>query len=203
MENYWDKCVLLWDRSKFKRSIPHDPSTNTPSLYSAPASKTYRSFVATFEACKAAFYRREHVLQVPGLRERTPEELVANKNIHLHDAPVADADKVREDDNTVKMSNRSGDLPPSFAPSKQAERQGPLTFDPSPPAAEEDDPTLTATDDQAKLMEWHYHLGHASFKALKQVAKNGEIPKRLAKVTPPKCAGCLFGAMTKIPWRGK
>ncbi len=32
---------------------------------------------------------------------------------------------------------------------------------------------------------------------------NGEIPKKLAKVTLPKCAGCLFGAMTKIPWRGK
>ena len=52
-------------------------------------------------------------------------------------------------------------------------------------------------------MQWHYCLGHASFKALKQMAKNGEIPKQLAKVPPPKCAGCLFGAMTKIPWRGK
>jgi hypothetical protein len=30
-----------------------------------------------------------------------------------------------------------------------------------------------------------------------------KIPKKLAKVAPPKCAGCLFGAMTKIPWRGK
>jgi hypothetical protein len=38
---------------------------------------------------------------------------------------------------------------------------------------------------------------------LKQLAINCEIPKKLAKVTLPKCAGCLFGAMTKIPWRGK
>ena len=110
---------------------------------------------------------------------------------------------MREDDNAVKMSNRSGDLPPSYAPSKQAERQGLLTFDPSPPAAEDDYPTLAAANDQAELMQWHYCLGHASFKALKQMAKNGEIPKQLAKVPPPKCAGCLFGAMTKIPWRGK
>ena len=110
---------------------------------------------------------------------------------------------MREDDDTVKASNRSGDLPPSYAPSEQAIRQGPLTFDPLPPAAEDDDPTLAAANNQAKLMRWHYHLGHASFKALKQMAKNWEIPKRLAKVTPPKCAGCLFGAMTKMPWRGK
>ena len=52
-------------------------------------------------------------------------------------------------------------------------------------------------------MQWHYCLGHASFKALKQMAKNGGIPKQLAKVMPTKCAGCLFSAMTKIPWRVK
>jgi len=28
-------------------------------------------------------------------------------------------------------------------------------------------------------------------------------PQEAGKITPPKCAGCLFGAMTKIPWRGK
>jgi hypothetical protein len=111
--------------------------TNTPIFHSAPSSKAYRAFAATFEA------------------------------------------------------------------SEHAERRGPLTFDPSPPAAEEDDSTLAAADDQAELMRWHYRLGHASFKSLKEMATNREIPKRLAKVHPPKCAGCLFGAMTKLPWRGK
>jgi hypothetical protein len=52
-------------------------------------------------------------------------------------------------------------------------------------------------------MRWHYRLGHASFAALKQMAKQGDKPKKLAKVPPPKCAGCLFGTMTKLPWCGK
>jgi hypothetical protein len=52
-------------------------------------------------------------------------------------------------------------------------------------------------------MQWHYRLGHLSFPKLKVLAKNGEIPRCLAKVPPPKCAGCLFGAMTKTPWHGK
>jgi hypothetical protein len=30
-----------------------------------------------------------------------------------------------------------------------------------------------------------------------------KIPKKIAKVLPPKCAGCLFGAMTKLSWQGK
>jgi hypothetical protein len=38
---------------------------------------------------------------------------------------------------------------------------------------------------------------------LKQLALNGKIPRKFAKVPPPKCAGCLFGVMTKLPWRGK
>jgi len=40
-------------------------------------------------------------------------------------------------------------------------------------------------------------------KITKPLALNGEIPKKLVKVTPPKCVGCLFSVMTKIPWRGK
>jgi hypothetical protein len=49
-------------------------------------------------------------------------------------------------------------------------------------------------------MRWHYRLGHLSFSKLKQLALNGEIPKTLAKVLPLKSTGCLFGAMTKLPW---
>jgi hypothetical protein len=52
-------------------------------------------------------------------------------------------------------------------------------------------------------MRWHYRLSHLTFPKLKQLAFNGKIPKKLAKVLPPKCAGCLFGAMTELPWQGK
>ncbi len=60
-----------------------------------------------------------------------------------------------------------------------------------------------AANEQAKLMQWHYRLGHLTFPKLKQLALNGKIPKNLAKVLPPKCAGCLFGAMTKLPWQSQ
>jgi transposase InsO family protein len=62
---------------------------------------------------------------------------------------------------------------------------------------------MIATDDQAELLRWHCRLGHLPFPALCQLAKNGEIPKRLTKVKPPRCAGCLFGKMTKVPWQTK
>jgi hypothetical protein len=52
-------------------------------------------------------------------------------------------------------------------------------------------------------MRWHYYLGHLTLPKLKQLALNGKTPKKLTKVLPPKCAGCLFGVMTKLPWQGK
>jgi hypothetical protein len=58
MENHWDKCVLLWRGGRFRRSIPHSPTTNTPSFHTAAASKTYSAFAATFEACEASFFQR-------------------------------------------------------------------------------------------------------------------------------------------------
>ena len=60
-----------------------------------------------------------------------------------------------------------------------------------------------ADDPQAELMRWHCRLGHLPFNDMKKLAENGEIPKKLAKANPSRCAGCLFGAMTKIPWQTK
>jgi hypothetical protein len=80
---------------------------------------------------------------------------------------------------------------------------GPLTFNVNPELEEDEHVYLAAVDNQAELMRWHYRLGHLSFSKLKQLALNGKIPQLLAKVKPPACAGCLFGAMTKVPWRGR
>jgi hypothetical protein len=53
------------------------------------------------------------------------------------------------------------------------------------------------------MLRWHYRLGHLSFKRIKGMAELVIMPKRLSKVTPPKCTGCMFGSMTKKPWRSK
>jgi hypothetical protein len=80
---------------------------------------------------------------------------------------------------------------------------GALTFNPPPLLKEEKELQLIAANNQAELMRWHYRLGHLLFAKLKMLAKNGEILCHLAKVPAPKCAGCLFGTMTKLPWCSK
>ncbi len=85
---------------------------------------------------------------------------------------------------------------------KQTTRMVPLTFDANLRLEEDEHVYLAPFDDKAKLMRWHYLLGHLAFSKLKQLALNGRIPQQLAKVKPPACTGCLFGAMTKVlPWK--
>jgi hypothetical protein len=202
MGSYRDSCVLNWRGGK--KTVPFQPTTNVPVFYTASSSRSYRVFAATFEAIEAPYFRQEKVLEFPGLRDLmvdiVPEEFVAEENLN-YNKEVSVNEGVSENNESIKTLN----LPPPPAdknPSK-AIRRGPFTFDPSPSQEEGEDTQLAAANDQTKLMRWHYHLGHLPFVKLKQLALNKEIPKKLVKVKPPKCAGCLFGAMTRIPWRGR
>ena len=128
------------------------------------------------------------------------EEFTAKENVHadIPKKPITDSEGATRDNLTMQVSNLlsgKGDKE-----EKETTRMGPLTFDVNPELDEDDKHIyLAAVDNQAKLMRWHYYLGHLSFTKLKQLALNGKIPRCLAKVKPLTCAGCLFGAMTKVP----
>ncbi len=139
---------------------------------------------------------------MPG-RLHLDEEFTAKENVHANipKKPITDSEGAMSNNLTVQASNflsGKGDKE-----EKQTTRMGPLTFDVNPKLEEDKHVYQAAVDNQAELMRWHYRLGHLSFTKLKQLALNGKIPQRLAKVKPPACAGCLFGAMTKVPWRGR
>ncbi len=135
---------------------------------------------------------------MPG-RLHPDKEFTAKENVHANipKKPIMDSEGATSDNLTVQASNLlsgKGDKE-----EKETTRMGPLTFDINPELEEGKHVYLAAVGNQAKLMRWHYCLGHLSFSKLKQLALNGKIHQRLAKVKPPACAGCLFGAMTKVP----
>jgi hypothetical protein len=155
---------------------------------------------------ETSFFQRKKVLQFPGRHDLMdnidPAEIVAEETLNYKEKETSEDEGVTEDNETIKTSNvlspAASEEPPS-----EALHNGPLTFDPRPQEEEDEHTTLAASDDQAELMRWHYRLRHLPFLRLKQLAINSETPKKLAKVAPPKCAGCLFGAMTTVPWCGK
>ncbi len=186
--------------------IPYDPPTKVPILYNAALLLTYLAFAATFEAMEAPFFWRERVLQFPGRRrtvdepELVPEEFVVEENVNYW-KDVSASEGANADNRMVNTANLL--WPPLQEKPSRVTRRGPLTLDPSPPTEEAEDVQLLTTNEQAKFMWYHYCLCHLTFPKLKQLALNGKIQKNLTKVLPPKCAGCLFGAMTKLPWQGK
>jgi hypothetical protein len=110
MRNFDDCCILFWDGGQ--KTIPFSTTTNVPTFFTAPSSRTYQTFAATsFEVCEATFFQRETALQVPGctlLRENaeiTPEEFVAEEDFHRGNRKQLIDDKVNEDDETIRTSN--------------------------------------------------------------------------------------------------
>ncbi len=192
-----------WGQAKYQKLIPYDPSTNVPILYTTASSCAYRAFATTFEAMEAPFFRWEGVLQFPGCGctieepKLIPEEFVAKEKVNYR-KNVSASEGANADNRTVKTEHLS--LPQQQQELLKVTQQGPLTFDPSPPTEEAKDVQLSAANKQAELMQWHYRLGNLTFPKLKQLALNGNISKKLTKVLPPKCVGCLFGMMTKLPW---
>jgi hypothetical protein len=122
------------------------------------------------------------------------EEFVVEENVNIKRPMSVGA--VRADDDTFPTSNPP--LPQEDAKHPDTLQQAALTFDPSPPMEKAKEYSIEAPDNQAELMCWHYCLGNLSFKKLQQLACHGEIPKRLVNVSAPRCAGCLFGAMTEV-----
>ena len=114
------------------------------------------------------------------------------------------------DDETDKPTNPSAEGPITMTPSdtptdkpQRSESEGVTTdFTVNPtiiPSDDQDEPLLKS--DQAALIRLHEQLSHCSFAQLKQMAEQGIIPRKLAKVPPPKCPSCLYGKAHWKPWR--
>jgi hypothetical protein len=166
--------TLIWNQRRHQQTIPYHPLTNTPSFRTAPASRTYRAFVALFEAAEAQYHQWEHILQMPG-QLHLDKEFTAKENVHTNilTKPLTDSEGATSDNLTVQASNLSSEK--GDKEEKQATRMGPLTFNVNPKLKEDKHVYLAAVDDQAKLMRWHYRLGPLSLSKLKQLALNGKI----------------------------
>jgi hypothetical protein len=55
----------------------------------------------------------------------------------------------------------------------------------------------------AELLRLHYRFDHLPIPKLQQMAKQGVLPKRLAKCAAPTCSACLFAKAQRKPWRSK
>jgi hypothetical protein len=157
MENNNTQCVLVWGQGKYKKLIPFNVTSNVPILYSASSSLAYHAYTTTFEALEALFFRREHVFQFPGLRQRddlAKQEFVAKENINYKKGKSASEGAINHNNETIKTSNKSSPAEGGAEEeSNTSARMNALTFDPAPPLKEDKEFYLAAANNHTKVMQ--------------------------------------------------
>jgi hypothetical protein len=66
-----------------------------------------------------------------------------------------------------------------------------------------DEESRQPVSEMSQLLALHHQYGHIPMRKLQEMAKQGILPRRLAKCDIPTCSACLFARATKRPWRGK
>jgi GAG-pre-integrase domain len=63
--------------------------------------------------------------------------------------------------------------------------------------------TVQEIINQRELLALHYRLGHLSMNKVQRLAAVGLLPSKIAQCKIPICQSCMYGMMTRQPWRTK
>jgi hypothetical protein len=191
---YADTLELHWNQRQQRRTVHIDPGTNIFIMQSAP---TYTPHNNRFVAFNHA------IEEIDG-----DQYEMATKDI------MCMASNVIPDDESVSEGNGSEETEiQTLEPRREnQERYHPdlpntvfNTPDTNPNHATHlippEDTKIQSNTAQARLLAWHYRLGHIPFGKIRQLAARGDLPSDMATCPTPRCAACMFGKMTRRAWR--
>ena len=173
-----DKCILYWNKRKNRLTIPLTKSTNVATFSQSPG---YNQYGLYCQEAKITGWDEENILIA------SPAGIVSDD----------------EEDEIKRPVTQTG----SDYKAWQTSQPSPCDFNINGPSNEgqgrKASPPSTMDDNTQMLLKLHQRMGHISFKKLQILAKEGAIPKQLAKCDIPVCTSCTYSTMTKRPWRGK
>ena len=126
--------------------------------------------------------------------------------------PLADPYPVE----TVNSEGEDSDIKPTTAINFENGRPtvnvipNEIQFSPDTNAGAADTPQAKHKRHQSKeentmseMLRDHQRLGHISFDRIREMARQGLLPKRYVKCPTPACSACLYGKATRKKWRTK
>ena len=175
------QVTLQWKQRRYTRTVPLTKGTNVGTMRLAPGYSRYRAMV--------------HKGTIPTM-ECSPH-LITDDDMDGTYIPTTDNPWTQEKPQSVEPTTL--DLDMSTAPPSKT------TGIPVVEPDEDDLSTQTSrpTTDEALLLQLHQRMGHIPEARLLEMAKNGTVPKRLAKIRLPMCAACQYAKATRKPWRNK
>ena len=162
--------TLFWSQRQFVKTVPLDPRTNVGLTTTAAGTRSYHTFCAMIntDETKEANIFTTHVIPDNDDESFQPSDPVA---------PPA------QEEEPVASPKQSPEGPV----------QGPMTtivgLGPIPQVIPED-PEPTSLNPHDELLRWHYCQGHLPFEWVKQLARTGQLPKKLLTCKKPLFAAC-------------
>ena len=170
--------ILQWgEGGKYKRTVPLCPSTNVATLYMAPGYRNYDIYCKEAKLIPTEEDANPHTLSSQDAEEGKTCKIAFNPLSHR-----------------VEWTSSSNDDKP-----REFDLNGPS----SSKATKQHSDTLNMSFEARDMLKLHYKLGHMPFAKMREMARQGHIPKQFAKCDVPLCSACIYAKQTRKPWRNK
>jgi hypothetical protein len=205
--------MIVWGQQKYRKIIPFDKS-NVATFSTMPGCKAFRIFCACFEAGQDNEGLEEGLQdtiafdatlivddeadndEVARNDEHEPDDDKSNTPITIQGGCQRDAiisDEQSKGDNTGYIVKSMGHHDIFYEKDKNVAvvEDG------------EDDAFEGRLKPTAKVLLWHFQLGHIPFSRIQTMAKEGLLPRSLSNCRLPKCSSRMYGKMTRRAKRTK
>ena len=201
-----DSCrvILQWAQRKYKMTVPLGKNDNVATFHLAPGIKQFTAFCAEIK-------NDDHnpIIADPAYIS-DDDDSIGGDNNNDDDIPISEGGngiQSHKSHNKYGLSHRQRENTEANTPVPV-----PTDFDLDGPMPTNQEDSMNVVDDEedcqptniaAELLRYHQRYNHLSFAKLQEMAKQGEIPKQMAKCPIPACSACMFAKATKKRWRDK
>ena len=197
----FDKCVLFWNRRHNQLDVQLGPNDNVATFYLAPG---FNNFSLFCQQCNIDY----HQSQEEPITAMPAGVITDDENDDDDDDVIPPKPKYHSfwDTLTTKFSRKPVDKNKSRNPQPRStdfDLNGPTRTGEPPPVVIDEEEEKQHTTPAQILLRYHHRFNHISMAKLQNMAKQGIIPRHLAKIHPPACSACLFSKMTRRQWRNK
>ena len=192
--------TLFWAQRRYAKTVPLDSKTNVGLTTTAAGARSFRAFCANIKVPETVQPNIFTTHVIPddddeSFQPKDPIELPNSDTEEMVDAPGEIDEPVTPGSPQTTVMPQTKET--QVQPKTTMVDLGPLTH----VIPEDQEPT--SLDPHDELLRWHYRLGHLSFDRIRQLARMGQLPKRLLTCKKPFCTACQYGKLTKRPWRVK
>lgn len=167
-----NNIILHWNKGNNKKTIKLDKDkSNTATMWSTTGNNNYMSFQSEFND--------NNMATMCFSTEILDDDDYDDDEIEHMDEAIPNIEGISS------ISTGSDDVPSDMIDLHIQEDEEPST-------------KITPTEE---LLMWHDRLAHMPMRRIQRLAQRGILPKRLSKCNVPICPGCLYGKLTRRPWR--